>query len=263
MDLEREFTNRYLLGVATEAEEEEIGVRIIEDSSFAEVLVRAENDLVEDYLEGSLSESERELFERQYLVSEERIERLHEIALLKKYAARSVETDAIVDRTEQRVPWWRNFKILVPVFGAFILLALVSLLWVGRGIDGDVDYAKLNGQDLRDAGVIGEAQIVQITPGTYRNSSSGVTVVSGTSSAVLFRLPLTFSVNAGTSFDAAIEREGRTVFRVSGARVYTDGAATEVRLLAPRDPLVPGTYQIRLTQNAASNAPVIYTFEVR
>ena len=94
MDLDKKLTNRYLFGITTAAEEEEIGGRIIEEASFAESLTQAENELIEDYLEGSLSAAERELFENQYLLSDERRERVQEIALLKKYATRSAEIAA-------------------------------------------------------------------------------------------------------------------------------------------------------------------------
>ena len=263
MDLKRELTNRYFLGTATDAEDEEIGVRVIENESFAEKMIQAENDLIEDYLEGSLSAADIDLFEREYLVSEERRERVQEIVLLKKYATRSAEMAVVVEPVVASVPWYQNFKILVPAFSVVILLGVASLFFLDRGTVGGVDYAQLNRGDLRDSAIIGDAQVVQITPGTYRSGPAGVTVVIGSSASVLFRLPLTFSVDAGASYDASIERDGRKVFNVSQARVYTEGAVSEVRLLAPRESLPPGTYQIRLTQTGASNAPVLYTFEVR
>jgi hypothetical protein len=264
MDLERTLINRYLLGTATDAEDEEIGVRIIEDASFAEALVQAENDLIEDYLEGSLSAAEQELFEKQYLVSDERRERMQEIALLKKYATRSAEMAAIVDPPVETRPWWRSLRILVPAFGLVALLAIAGFLLLDRDSVGGIDYAQLNRQDLRDAAVIGDSQIVQITPGILRSATPpSVSVVSGTSASVLFRLPLSFAVDAGRTFDASVERDGKKLFSVNRARVYTDGALTEVKLLVPREVLRSGTNQIRLIQNETSNAPVIYTFEVR
>lgn len=264
MDLDKKLTNRYLFGITTAAEEEEIGVRIIEEASFAESLTQAENELIEDYLEGSLSAAERELFENQYLVSDERRERVQEIALLKKYATRSAEIAASTDRTDEGVPWWRKLKILVPAFGLVVLFLIVGLFLIGRGPDGSVEYAQLNKQDLRDPAVIGDSQIVHITSGTFRSGTPGaVTVVSGTSASVLFRLPLTFSVDAGTTYSALIERANSRVFSVGDARVYTDGSSTEVRLLVPREVLTAGNYQIRLIQNGADNAPVLYAFEVR
>jgi hypothetical protein len=264
MDLERELTNRYFLGTATEAEDEDIGVRIIDDPSFAEEMNQAEIDLIEDYLEGGLSASEHELFERQYLTSDERRERVQEIALLKKYATRSAEMAAVVEPTEKAVPWYRNIRILVPAFGLLILVVLGSVYFAGRGTVGGVDYAQLNRQDLRDTAVIGNAQIVQVNPGTFRSGTPGsVAVVAGDSSAVLFRLPLNFSVAANTVYDASIERDGRKVFNVEPVRLYAEGGATEARMLAPREILSAGTYQIKLVRRDSDNAPVIYTFEVR
>ena len=264
MDLERELTNRYLLGTATEAEDEEIGVRIIEDRSFAEEMTQAEIDLIEDYLEGGLSASEHELFEQRYLISDERRERVHEIALLKKYAMRSAEFVAAAEPVESAIPWYRNFKILVPAFGLLIVAVLAGVFFIGRGTVGGADYAQLNRQDLRDRAVIGKAQVVLVNPGTFRSGAPGsVAVVSGDSSTVLFRLPLMFSVEANSLYDASIEREGRKVFGVEPVRLYAEGGTNEARLLAPREVLSKGTYQIKLVRRDSDNAPVIYTFEVR
>ena len=264
MDLDRELTNRYLLGTATDAEDEEVGVRIIEDQSFADEMNQAEINLIEDYLEGGLSAGEHALFEQQYLISDERRERVHEIALLKKYAARSGEMAAVVEPVAETIPWYRNIKILVPVFGLVILAVVASVFFMGGGDIGGVDYAQLNRQDLRDTAVVGNAQIVQVNPGTYRSGTPGsVAVVAGNSSAVLFRLPLNFSVAEYTVYDASIERDGRKVFGVEPVRLYAEGGATEARMLAPREILSAGTYQIKLVRRDSDNAPVVYTFEVR
>lgn len=264
MGLERELTNRYLLGTATDAEDEEIGVRIIEDLSFAEQVSQSEFDLIEDYLEGSLSAADHELFELQYLISEERRERVREIALLKKYATRSAEFEAVAEPAAKMVPWYRSFNILIPAFGLLVLAVVATVLLVDRGGLGGVDYAQLNRQDLRDPAVLGNAQIVQIDPGTFRSGTLGsVAAVTGDSSAVLFRLPLTFAVNSNTLYDASIDRDGRKVFSVEPVRLYSVDGGVEARMLAPREILPAGTYQIKLVQRNSDNAPVLYTFDVR
>lgn len=264
MGLERELINRYLLGVAAEAEDEGIGVRIIEDPSFAQEILHAEHDLIEDYLEGELSAAEHELFEQQYLHSNERRERVQEIALLKKYATRSRDLLAVGEPAVSAIPWYRSLKILVPAFGVLVLAIVASLFFVNTGSFGGVDYAFLNRQDLREPAVVGDAQIVQVEPGTSRSSrSNSTTLVTGESRSVLFRLPLMFSSNPQVSFSASIERGDKQVFTVTEPRVYKQGSLTEVRLLAPRDIFSPGTYQIRLVAREADIAPVLYTFEVR
>ncbi len=261
MNLDRELTNRYFLGTTTNAEDEEIGVRIIEDMSFADEMSQAEIDLIEDYLEGGLTDSETELFEQQYLVSDERRERVREIALLKRYA-RGAQTSASVEPVAKNIPWFRRFTVLVPVFGLVIIAVIAGLLLVGD--KGGSDYAQLNRQNLRDPSVIGNAQVVEITPGTYRSGTPGpVIVVGGDSPAVLFRLPLNFSVDPNTIYDASIDHDGRKVFTVDGVRLYMEGGTLEARVLAPREVLSTGTHHIRLVRRESDNAPVVYTFEIR
>jgi hypothetical protein len=74
MALGKENLRRYLLGIADAAEIEEVELRIIEEATFANEMYLAETELIEDYLEGSLTGAEREMFEKYFLSSDERRE---------------------------------------------------------------------------------------------------------------------------------------------------------------------------------------------
>jgi hypothetical protein len=50
---------------------------------------------------------------------------------------------------------------------------------------------------------------------------------------------------------------------VEPVRLYTEGGTTEAMMIAPREKLAKGTYQIKLVRRDSDNAPVLYTFEVR
>lgn len=266
MTLGKENIRRYLLGTADAVEVEGIEVRIIEDESFTNEMNLAENELIEDYLENSLTATEREMFEKYFLVSEERRERVQEISLLKRYSS-GPHRFALEAEDPPTKPWFSGwFGVLVPAAAILIVGVLGYFVWqnYAGGTAEGTDYAALNRKDLRDPSVVGDAQIVQVFPSTYRDSAGGsVVTLTGHSSAVLFRLPLSFQVAEGTAFRAELLRGGASSFAVDGARTYNAEGVNEVRVMVPRSEMPPGAYQIKLWQVESKNAPVVYNFEVR
>lgn len=73
---------RYLLGVASAAEREVVEEQCFADDSGVSVLLRAEDELIDDYVSGVLSVSNRQLFESHFLCTEDRRQRLETIKSL-------------------------------------------------------------------------------------------------------------------------------------------------------------------------------------
>ncbi len=73
---------KFLLGSSSEIENEEIGVRLISDEKFGDRFDQAESELVEDHLDGLLSNEEEHLFRGYFLVTPERRRLLAELRLL-------------------------------------------------------------------------------------------------------------------------------------------------------------------------------------
>jgi tetratricopeptide (TPR) repeat protein len=63
---------RYLLDDATQDERRQVEARLMEDDSYGEWLLVIEDELIDDYAHGRLSELERELFARNFLVTPRR-----------------------------------------------------------------------------------------------------------------------------------------------------------------------------------------------
>jgi len=75
-DKEREELRRYLLGLVAESEREAVDRRLLTDSEFYEELQATEDDLVDEYLSGKLTEQERRQFELHFAIGEERQKKL-------------------------------------------------------------------------------------------------------------------------------------------------------------------------------------------
>lgn len=86
MSTGNEKIKQYLLGNLTPDEAREMDLRIISGASLEDELLAAEDDLMDDYLDGILSPADAELFRRNFLVSDERRAALQHLAGLKKYA---------------------------------------------------------------------------------------------------------------------------------------------------------------------------------
>ena len=88
MDLENESALKsYLLGDLNPDEQEHLEQRLMADADVFEELHRIEDELIDDYLEGSLSGRERERFENFFLTAPERKQKLSFAKSLKQYVA--------------------------------------------------------------------------------------------------------------------------------------------------------------------------------
>jgi hypothetical protein len=72
---EREIT-RYLLGDVTDDERDRIGEQSVIDLAHGELVEMLELALTEAYVRSNLTEGDRVLFERRFLVTKERVEKL-------------------------------------------------------------------------------------------------------------------------------------------------------------------------------------------
>lgn len=116
---------RYLLGGSTEPDAAAIEAAYFADAAALDRLAAAEDDLIEDYLDNTLSVRDRDLFERVYLASPDHRRRVELIRRLTGAAARqpSPMTHAL------RRPVWRWSLAL-----AATLVAAVGLTSMWRSI---------------------------------------------------------------------------------------------------------------------------------
>jgi anti-sigma factor RsiW len=126
-----EALSRYLLGELSEQEREQVEERYFEDGKFFESLLVAEDELIDDYVRGALTDADRARFERHYLRAPERRERVEFAASLLKYASESrhkATAPAVAPKRASRLESlaaWLNIKrpaMIVPLAAAVLLL---------------------------------------------------------------------------------------------------------------------------------------------
>ncbi len=76
----------YFLGTLDAEEVDGVELQILEEKEFAEMLELAENDLIEEYLDGGLSINDQKAFEQNYLISVSRRKKVEFLKAIKTFA---------------------------------------------------------------------------------------------------------------------------------------------------------------------------------
>ncbi len=134
----------YLLGnLADETKMRQFEEKIMVDDDFNEKISVAEDELIENYLDGDLTQSQREHFLRFFLILPERQEKLQLIRNLQKYAGKNKTQNLKEPVQEKRAGFfWRQlFSTATVRFAAVILIAgfLVLGVWRVAFYQSDVD----------------------------------------------------------------------------------------------------------------------------
>jgi hypothetical protein len=115
----------YLLGELPSEQTEQFDELSVADDDVAARLERVETDLVDAYVRGELSNATREKFEKAYLSSPLRRQRLAFAQQFQQHLPRQV-----VAARPEKASWWQMFRL--PQFalaGALAMLVVVGLLW--------------------------------------------------------------------------------------------------------------------------------------
>ncbi len=150
----------YLLGSLAPESRENVEKRLFsEDRIFWEHLCLVEDEIIDEYAQGTLSSEERNSFEQHFLCTDERRAKLEFARALKAHVEQR-------EASRQRVWDWLRRPLVPPAWAAgmaaLLLLALPVVTWrlaAGHGAQGDVS-AWLSLGLVRDAG--GELTRVRI-----------------------------------------------------------------------------------------------------
>ncbi len=123
---EQRLIRQYLLGALGEEEQQRIEERILTDPRYKAEVLMSEDELMEDYASGLLSEGEREKFVKHCLSASGQIEKLRITKALFDYANSETiaETPLPVNKSD-RPPFWRH--PLRALFGGRRAVAAVSV----------------------------------------------------------------------------------------------------------------------------------------
>ncbi|MBK6750979.1 MAG: hypothetical protein KA956_03055 [Pyrinomonadaceae bacterium] len=262
----------YFLGTLSESQAEELELRLISDAEFEANVLAAENELIEDRLDNTLTETQARNFDKNYLSSPERIRNLETVALLRRYAKIRVRNTAnSKSEDESHVSFYDKIRELfsgIPAIAYAACLMLIigvglAYLWLG-GNTADrslqMEYASLNEQDLSDLNRFRSLPLITAVPGVVRGNGGNVKVLNSEKS-VFVRLVL-IDLQNETVLNASLFHSNSLLLKFDSLKTYEVNGSRELRLLLPANLLQKGAYQIKASPIDNPGKEVIYNFAI-
>jgi hypothetical protein len=245
---EHDAVRRYLLGLLREAEQRPLEERLFTDDAFYEEVLIAEDELIDQYLAGEVSGSERSRFEEHFLTTPERLRKLRFARALRRHVAarapRLAEPAPAAPSEEVARPPSRDniFRSLWRPRSAalrFSLAAAALLLVLGAS------WLVMRGS--RTGRVPGRVVTVLLMPGGVTRDGGEVQQLVVPAGTDAVRLRLRPASDEFQSYRATLlDAEGAAVFTGEGLRPEPSEGGRVVVLSVPARDVPPGDYQLRL-----------------
>ena len=240
---------RYLLGWLEPEEQERLEKQLLTNDEYFEELLAAEDELIDSYVRGSLSEPDRERFARLFLAAPERRQKLSFAEALNRYVtvARIAEPQPVTVNGRLAVAWKRfmpaSLQTQKPLLGLSLTAALVIVVFGASWLI--VKNVRLRDQSREEPGSATLA--ITLRPGLERDSGEikRVTLAAGVSTV---QLQLELSRDEYQSYRAVLQTDdGREVLSADKLKPESlaNGRVVTLSLRASR--LVRGDYQIKLS----------------
>lgn len=252
----------FLLGKVTDEVRERIEGLYVTDPRARERVLAVEQDLIEDYLEGTLSGDDRERFVARFAQTAEQRRKLRIGKSIKDWAmteAKAAQTVPVA--VPRRVPVWRR-PFLLPIAAAVLIAIVVGAFWLsGRsqysGIEQEL--AQLNAPSNQQSAPVA----LRLSPVAVRGGESQSLNSRAQGEIVVLSL-FWIQKERYPSYRATIHRLDETQsLPVPSLQPDSDGKSIQLKL--PASILIRGTYQITVTGLAADGSTGLseeYTFNV-
>lgn len=283
---------QFLLGDLGEKEREELEQLVLIEGSTRDKLLMAEDDLIEEYLEGSLKAGEREKFLRQFLSIPHQRNKLRIAKSLRRFARdeANIETvpldprvlsEADIDPVPSQprpvvqskvLPFYRNLWVYVPIAAVILIAVIVGALWYASyrgGIEREAqrqvierELAQLNASEEQNLPA-DQATTLIVPPFSPRS------VVASSSSSFnrpILELWLLPGTKRTEKYNAVLQKVGsEDKYQIFNLQLHDRGGDKVVRLRIPTRFLPPGTYRVQL--NGLSTGGTVtdtseYNFEI-
>lgn len=241
----------YLLGQMREQDEFDVEARLFTDREFYDELSIVEDELIDQYLGGAMSDADRESFESHFVSSPERQQKVRFARALKKYVSVSAGQDesdsppAVVNFPSRKpfIPYAIAAAILVVVGGSFLL----AKYWQGPAGGGRV-------------------LAIELTPAPTTRGAGVVTEFSIAPDVGSVRLQLDLPKNEYQLYEAVVRDSSlRTVHTARDLKPQNINSYAAVIMEMKADLLAPGDYRVNLngtTADGGSESVASFAFTV-
>jgi hypothetical protein len=248
------FIRRYLLGMLGQEEQAQFEVQLLADGECFEELLVAEDELIDDYINGALSEPERQKFEHYFLASPERQQKIRFARTLKNYIAVAEVIEAPAADKNKGPGFW-NRLISATLYGQgsmrrFSLAALLVIVLCASW----VVIRNIGVQNPAGQGTGSTAIAVTLSPGVMR-SAGEIKRIDITPDVSTVELQLELATDEYQSYHAVVQTdEGSEIITANRLEPKTIGAKRAVIVDLPARLLTGGDYQVKLSGLASGGA---------
>lgn len=249
---------QFLLGKVNDEDCQRIEELFLTDSAMNERVQAVEQDLIEDYLEDSLSSADREAFVLRYAQTAEQQRKLRITRSIKDWAvaedARLV-AEPRIDLTGDRSLWSRMWETLrlrpafvVPVAAVIILGIVFAVILINRRMQHSTieqEIARLNAPaSLREAPLAQGAPL--LSPGTLRSGERQAELrLRADEPNTELHLSWTMSERLPTYQGVLRRISDNQTFRIPELHTEADGKTIRLRL--PNHILSRGVYEVKVS----------------
>jgi hypothetical protein len=257
-EIDDAFLREFLLGKVDDEERGRIEDLFLTDPQAKERVLGVEQDLIEDYLEGTLTTGDRERFVARYAQTAEQQRRLRITKSIKDWAL----AEASAAKTSGGFRAWFGFRpaFVIPIAVTAMIVLVVGALWLSRRLEHatiERELAQLNSPSNLRTGQL----LAALSPVTVRSGESQAPINARSSDEFVELRLLWIQKERYPSYQATISRVGaRQSFLVSNLQPESDGKA--IRLKLPVHLLTRGMYQIGLTADGSASSTEEYQFTV-
>jgi len=270
---------RYLLGRASPEERVDLENRYFSDASLFERLTEAENDLIDSYVRGELSDFDRQEFERQYLGSPQRRARVQFANALTEISQESGQVASV-----QKSSFWQSLTFLFSQsspklrwgLAAGAVAMVLAIGWLKTTSDRSLraslppPHVEPNGRP-QSPGTAPSGQVpgggntagieiakadkpeldeftVQLTPGISRSGGAEAKVFAVPPKGSWIKLRLALDNDDHPAYVAVVETaEGNVIRRIGGLKSQLSGGNKVVDLRIPSRLIQADDYVVKLS----------------
>lgn len=270
---------QFLLGKVKDEERERIESLFITDSHMRDRVFAAEQELIDDYLEDSLSTADREMFLSLYGDTAAQRRKLRIAKSIQEWAVNQPKMPPV--RPEPAISAWSRLRerfrvnrmVWIPVAVTAAIAIVVAVIWVNsqrternrQYLAIQQELAQLNtASSLREVPVA--MPLLKLKPGSLRSVQPQPELKIGTDSPVAELRLLWMQKEDYPIYEALVRRPGDDhPYTISNLKAeMEDGKFIRVRL--PGHWLTPGNYEIELgglSADGTKSQPEAYSFTVQ
>ena len=260
----------FLLGNVNEEERQRIEDLFLTDSQMRERILVVEQELIEEYLEGTLTTADREKFLLRYAQTAEQRQKLRITKSIKDWAMKEASLSQTVRvSVSTRSLRARLLKpaFIVPIAVAAVILLVVAAVWLTRRTEErrrhlaiEQELAQLNAPSSQALGPVA----IELSPVAVRSVGAASQLNTQTEKGIVELRLLWMQKERYPTFQAEIRRHSdNQLFTVPNLQPEVDGKA--IRLKLPAHILMRGSYRIDLSgisSNGSISQPEEYNFVV-